>query len=156
MERTVAARQAVPFIVRFFVPDRPCAAAVAGRARIYPDSKARSREAAIRLAAAMEMQGREPYPGPVRLILNIWYPMPACWSEQKQAQARAGAVLPAGAPLHLYLEMAEALNGVVWRHHSQIVTATISKRYGVDSRLDFQVVGVDESRPFGTGHAEAA
>lgn len=92
--------------------------------------------------------------GPVEVRLMIFVPIPKSWSARKQAEAltadrwlsgvRVGRVLPIGKPDldNIAKLVLDALNGILWRDDSQVVSLTIIKQYGAEPgmRLDFREV----------------
>lgn len=139
------------FRVQFVVPGsprgkgRPRTAVIAGHARIFTDSKTRAEEGAIRVIAAAAMQGRDPYDGPVVLRCCAYRQIPASWSAKKRAAAEAGAVLPTSKPdLDNYVKMMDAINGIVLRDDSQIVSAVIHKRFSERPRLAVDVRSAEQ------------
>ena len=119
---------------------RPRTAVIGGHARIFTDSKTRAEEGAIRVIAAAAMQGRDPFDGPVVLRCCAYRQIPASWSAKKRAAAEAGDLLPVSKPdLDNYVKMMDALNGIVVRDDSQIVSAVIHKRFSLQPRLAIDV-----------------
>lgn len=121
---------------------RPRAAVRGGHAHIYTDAKTRSEEAVIRDMAQQVMDHRPPYDGPVLLTMTAFRPIPAAFSAKKRIQAETGELVPTTKPdADNYLKVCDALNGIVWRDDSQVVTAIIHKRYSERPRLQIEVVG---------------
>ena len=115
---------------------RPRTAVIAGRAQIYTDSQTRSEEGAIRSLSAAAMAGKAPYDGAVILRMCAFRPIPQSFSARKRAAAERGEIVPTTKPdADNYLKCSDALNGVVWRDDSQVVTAVIHKRYSDQPRL---------------------
>jgi Holliday junction resolvase RusA-like endonuclease len=134
------------FRVTFTVPGhprgkgRPRTAVIGGHARVFTDSKTRAEEGAIRVIAAAAMQGRLPYEGPIVLRLCAYQQIPPSWSNRKRAAAEAGQVVPVGQPdLDNFVKMTDALNGIVWRDDSQVVSAIVHKRYSERPRLSLDI-----------------
>lgn len=116
---------------------RPRTTIVAGRAQIYTDARTRSEEGAVRTFAQAAMAGRPPYDGPVILRVCAYRAMPAGFSGKKRDAAERGKVVPATRPDfdNCAKLAADAINGIVLRDDSQIVTAVIHKRYSENPRL---------------------
>lgn len=135
------------FSVSFSVPGaprgkgRPRTAVIAGRAQIYTDSKTRSEEGAVRTFASAAMQGKKPFDGAVILRICAYRAMPASFSERKRAAAERGEIIPITRPdWDNYGKLAsDALNGLVIRDDSQVVTAVIHKRFSDTPRLSIDV-----------------
>jgi Holliday junction resolvase RusA-like endonuclease len=132
------------FAVSFAVPGaprgkgRPRTAVIHGRAQIYTDAKTRSEEGAIRsiAAGAMAAAGKQPFDGAVVLRLCAYRPIPSGFSQRKREAAERGEIVPITKPdADNYLKMVDALNGIIWRDDSQVVTAVIHKRYSDRPRL---------------------
>lgn len=134
------------FTVRISVPGaprgkgRPRAALMGGHVRVFTDKKTRSEEGAIRTFASAAMVGRVPYEGAIILRLCAYREIPSSFSNKKRAAALRGEVVPVTKPdLDNYTKMIDALNGIVWRDDSQVVTAIVHKRYSDQPRLDLDV-----------------
>lgn len=97
----------------------------------YTPAKTRSYESDLRLAAQDAMGMRSPIDGPVRVDICASLPIPKSWARAKRASAVSNTIRPTGRPdADNYLKAcADALNNVVWRDDSQVVEATVIKRY---------------------------
>ena len=100
--------------------------------RTYTDPATENYEGMVRQAGADAMGGRRPLEGPVWVLLEIVFPVPASWSLKKQAAALRRDLWPTGRPdadntLKLF---GDGLNGILWRDDAQIVKSEIVKRYG--------------------------
>lgn len=135
------------FSVAFEVPGaprgkgRPRAALMGGHVRVYTDAKTRSEEGAVRMMAGAAMGSRTPYEGPVVLRVCAYRAMPAAFSKPKRAAAERGDIVPATKPdADNYLKLAgDALNGILLRDDSQVITAVIHKRFSERPRLSIDV-----------------
>lgn len=130
------------FSVLFEVPGdprgkgRPRVAVFAGRAQVYTDKKTRTEESVIRFMAHEAMAGLKPFDGPIVLRLCAYRRIPESLSKLKRAAAIRGDLVPTTKPdIDNYTKMIDALNGIVWRDDSLIVTAVIHKRYAEEPRL---------------------
>lgn len=70
--------------------------------------------------------------GAVGVMVDAVMPVPRSWSKRKQADALTGRLRPTGKPdwdniAKLYTDAAK---GLLWHDDSQVVVATVSKRYG--------------------------
>jgi Holliday junction resolvase RusA-like endonuclease len=102
----------------------------------FTPAKTRSYEAALRYAAQEAMAGRVPLEGALRLEVHVEVPIPASWSKKRQQQAAAGLIRPTTRPdIDNYIKAADALNEVVWRDDSQIVSIDARKFYSTRPRL---------------------
>lgn len=69
---------------------------------------------------------------PLDVDMTFILPVPKSWSKKKIMSALQGEVLPQGRPdLDNYIKgLCDALNGIVWKDDSSIVTMTGRKVYG--------------------------
>ena len=97
----------------------------------YLPKQTRAEQAAIRLFAQQAMEGRPPLDGPIELRMTAYMPIPASWSQKKQAQALAGIIFPTGRPDfdNLCKSIADGIRQVAIKDDSQIVSAHVWKRY---------------------------
>jgi Holliday junction resolvase RusA-like endonuclease len=67
----------------------------------------------------------------VQVNLLIGVQIPASWSKKKQAQALAGTIYPTTKPDldNCIKSVFDAMNGVVYKDDSQVVTSVVKKRY---------------------------
>lgn len=107
-----------------------------GRPVVFTPSATRTYEGRLQDAASAEMGGRPPMEGPVEVHMLAQFLVPASWSKKKQAAALCGEIRPTKKPDgDNILKCCDALNKMVWRDDSQIVKATVEKRYGAQARL---------------------
>jgi Holliday junction resolvase RusA-like endonuclease len=98
--------------------------------RVFTDSKTRTYEAQLRFAAQQEMNGTEPFAGPLSVAVEARFAIAPSWSRKKQKEALSGAIRPTSTPdADNLLKILDAFNGVVWVDDRQIVEAYVSKRY---------------------------
>lgn len=106
----------------------------------YTPAATRSYEAALRYAAQEAMAGKPPLEGALSLRVEAYLPIPASWSKRKQLRASMILIRPTTKPdFDNLMKPLDALNKVVWRDDSQIVTVSFAKFYSERPRL---VVGV--------------
>ncbi len=88
-------------------------------------------ENAIKIMARVEMRGRPPLVGPLRLVMRAGYPIPASWSKKKQAAAIAGEIRPTVRPdLDNVAKLwADALLKIAYADDSQLVEIHLAKTY---------------------------
>lgn len=97
----------------------------------YTPAKTVKYETELKFAAAQVMGSRPPLEGPLHLEMDIVAPIPASWPKKKQAAARAGELRPTGKPdLDNFMKVIDSANLIVWVDDSQIVDATLRKKYG--------------------------
>jgi len=135
------------FIVTFGVDGIPVAK---GRPRFarrgnfvktYTDNKTLAWEDQVRQSAVNAMGPSEPLETPVTLCLYFRIPIPASWSKKRQERAKAQDERPAKKPDwdNLGKAVSDALNGVIYKDDSQIVSAHIKKVYSAVPGVDIFV-----------------
>ena len=98
---------------------------------VYTPEKTRDYEAALKYAAKEAMGDLAPLEGPLEVTMQIVVPIAPSWPKKRQSAARRGDELPTKKPdLDTFMKMIDACNLVVWIDDSQIVRATLEKRYG--------------------------
>lgn len=123
--------------IRFTVPGNPVGkgrprVATRGRfAQLYTPEKTASYESLVKYSGHQAMEGRPLLLEAVAVTLHIGVPIPASWSQKKQAQALAGSIYPTTKPDIDNVEKAifDGLNGVVWKDDVQVVQVSKVKRY---------------------------
>lgn len=129
--------------VRFDIPGPPKAqgraktrivtAKGSGRqfASIYTPAATRKEAGEVRYLASRQMGDRAPFEGPIQITLSFLMAVPTSFSKTAQREALAGWRFPAKKPDYDNLAklVCDAMNGIVYRDDSQIVTAFITKRY---------------------------
>lgn len=97
----------------------------------YNDPRTRSYESRLRVAAQDAMGSRKPIEGGLRVDVLAAMSIPMSWPKNKRAAAALGFIRPEKKPdIDNIMKILDSLNEVVWRDDSQIVEATICKRYG--------------------------
>jgi Holliday junction resolvase RusA-like endonuclease len=123
--------------VEFSIPGKPVAKGRARHARrgkivtTFTPPETERYENLVKMAARQGMGMREPFGGPIRLILNIDLPIPGGWSMKRQTMA-AGALIGATKKpdvSNVLKAVEDGMNGVVYADDSQIVDLWVSKRY---------------------------
>jgi Holliday junction resolvase RusA-like endonuclease len=111
-----------------------------GNGRAYTAVKTVWYEQALAYAGKVAMKGREPLACALRIEVLAAFEVPASWSKAKRAEALNGRLRPTGRPdFDNIAKTIDALNKIVWNDDSQIVHATISKRYSTHPRLRIEV-----------------
>jgi Holliday junction resolvase RusA-like endonuclease len=101
----------------------------------------------VRQLAALEMRGRQPLQGPLRVELLAVVAIPPSWPMTRRLAALAGEVLPTGRPdLDNLSKPLDALNGIVLGDDAQVTDLHARKRYG-PPKLVVTVSPVDEESP---------
>ncbi len=102
----------------------------------YTDTETRKYEDRLKAAGASRMGMGEPFDCPLSVKVEALTAIPASWSLKKQASAAAGEIVPTGKPdADNIAKLVDALNGVVWRDDSSIVSMLILKRYSLTPML---------------------
>lgn len=130
-------------VVTFSVPGvpvakgRPRMTTRGGFARTYTPAKTRSYEDAIRIEAALAMNGRRPVEGPVTLSVTAYVAMPKSLSRAKREAAIDGVLKPITRPDgDNYAKAAlDGCNAILFRDDSQVTDLIVKKRYSADPRL---------------------
>jgi len=127
---------------------RPKFTTIGGHARAYDPAKSRDYKDYIRLAAAGQMQGKEPLEGALALSIRVYRSMPSTMqkSKKKSALAEAGAIRPITKPdLDNYVKgIKDALKSICWKDDSQIVNyvAPFGKYYSLTPRIEVEITEV--------------
>jgi Holliday junction resolvase RusA-like endonuclease len=123
---------------------RPRVGKVGGFARLYTPEKTVNYESLVKMAAHEAMGGRDLVLGAVAVRLDVCCPVPASWSGKKQERAIRDEIRPTTKPDidNVTKAIFDAMNGVVWKDDSQVVSATVEKTYSHSPRV---VVSVTEA-----------
>lgn len=107
---------------------RPRFAVVRGKPRAFTPPQTRSYETALRWASQIAMKSRKPFEGALSVIVTAMMPIPKSWPKSKQEAALRQEIPATGKPdADNLLKTLDALNGIVFKDDSQIVSATIQK-----------------------------
>jgi Holliday junction resolvase RusA-like endonuclease len=99
---------------------------------VFTPPKTRAFEATVRQLAALEMRGKPPLQGPLRVELLVEVPIPASWPMTRRLSALAGEVLPTTRPdLDNFIKAIDALNSIVFGDDAQVTDLRARKRYGM-------------------------
>lgn len=100
-------------------------------ASIYTPASSRKEAGEVRYLASRQMGDRVPFEGPIQINLSFLLAIPTSFSKKARREALAGWQFPAKKPDYDNLAklICDAMNGIVYRDDSQIVTAFITKRY---------------------------
>lgn len=112
-----------------------------GRPQAFTPAKTVNYENLIKMCAAKQMNGAQPYDQPLRLVVTAYLPIPASWSQKKRTQSADGVVLPTSRPdVDNFLKAAlDGMNGIVYRDDSLVTDVTAGKRYSEFPRLVIEV-----------------
>ena len=113
--------------------------------RVYTPSETVNAEAWVRQCAVAEC-GSPVLQTPIRLQMGVAVAVPLSWSKKKRAAALKGELRPTGKPdLDNCVKLVcDALNGIMWRDDSQVVSMELRKFY---AEIADTVVTVSEVLP---------
>lgn len=111
-----------------FGKQRPRAAVVAGRARVYTPDETRSYEAKI--AELARPLFAAPLDGPVKLRVVAIFEIPKSWSKRKQAEMQDGLHTQKPDSDNCLKAIKDGLNRIAWRDDSQVADVRCVKRWG--------------------------
>lgn len=112
-----------------------------GRPVAFTPAHTRKYENYVKLLAGQAMKGRPPIDQPCGVRVRAFIPVPASWSQRKQASALYGDILPTVKPDgDNYLKIAlDSLNAIVYRDDSLVTHMYVSKAYSDRPRLEIEV-----------------
>lgn len=115
----------------------------------YTPEKTRDYELKVSCEARRSMGNRTPIQGPVALKIELHMSIPKSWSQKKRLQAFSGAIRPTSKPdwENVCKALCDALNGIAWMDDSQVVEATVSKRYAEEPCAIIRVSELDAGLP---------
>lgn len=116
---------------------RPRADFVNGR--VHEDAESAKVEKRIKGIAADAFGDRDPWTGPVRLIVTAIFEIPASWpSRYRKALLDGATIYHDQKPDKDNIEkmVMDACNSVVWRDDGQVSVGGILKRYGSPERME--------------------
>ncbi len=114
---------------------------IKGRVRAFTPKNTVQWENDARLLARMEMKGREPFTGPMRMGILAVFPIPVAWPGWKKRAAKIGRIMHTGRPDGDNIAKAakDAMNKIVWADDSQVVDMQIIKVYGFAPMVRIEV-----------------
>lgn len=119
----------------------------------YTPEKTRTYEQLVAEEAAKSMRGRTPISGPVILRLDLNIAVPASYSNKRRASCLAGLERPTKKPdwENCAKSVCDAFNGIVWLDDSQVVEATVVKRWAEEGSvvaiIREETLGLDLASP---------
>jgi Holliday junction resolvase RusA-like endonuclease len=97
-------------------------------------------EAALRIVAGEQMNGRPPLEGALSVVVTATFPVPASWSKKKREAALDGAIPHTVKPdVDNLLKSIDALNSIVFHDDKQVTDARVVKKYGEVPSLRIEV-----------------
>lgn len=110
----------------------------------HPDAKTRRYEDRLAWAGQIAMAGRPLLEGPLCILFLSFVAIPVSKSQKWKAAALRGEIFPTGRPdFDNYAKVLDSLNKIVWIDDSQIVDATVRKRYSDRPRTEISVSTLD-------------
>lgn len=111
-----------------------------GNGHTYTDAKTASAETWVK-SCAIDQCGTPRIPGPLSVVIDVGVPVPKSWSKRDRARALAGGMCPTTKPDidNCVKLIADALNDILWKDDSQIVSLTARKRYVEDAATTLRV-----------------
>jgi Holliday junction resolvase RusA-like endonuclease len=109
--------------------------------RTYTPEKTATWEETVRQTAIKAMGPTEILETPITLALYFRLPMPQSWSKKRKEAALKGLKAPTKKPDwdNLGKAVSDALNGVIFKDDSQIVSAHVRKIYSAVPGVDIYV-----------------
>lgn len=147
-----ASRQTISFSVRTKPVPKARARVTTRRigkrvvAHAYTPKTTADFEMTVRTAALRAMIGIEPLTGALFARIDCVLPIPASWPLRKREAARVGSIYPTSKPDldNLKKAVLDAMNGVVYKDDSQVVSDAGEKRYGDEPRVDVFIQELDQ------------
>ena len=108
----------------------------------YTDAKTKTYEALVKEEAQKAMGSSEPIETPISFYCYIRLPVPKSYSKKRIEACLSGSELPTKKPDwdNVAKSVADAMNGVIYLDDSQIVQATITKKYDTVAGVDVMVM----------------
>ncbi|MBR9839919.1 MAG: RusA family crossover junction endodeoxyribonuclease [Rhodobacteraceae bacterium] len=111
-----------------FAKQRPKAANVAGRARVYTPAETVSFERKVAEIARPDFP--VPFEGPVRLRIVAIFPIPKSWTKARKAEALGGFHIQKPDADNLLKAVKDGLNRIAWGDDCQVADERCVKRWG--------------------------
>lgn len=103
----------------------------------YMPAQSAKEQSTIRQIASIAIGNRPPLDGPVELKVVAYMPIPASWSQRKQADAVADKVRPTGRPDadNILKNICDSFQGIIVRNDTIFTDTSIWKRFSLRPRL---------------------
>lgn len=113
-----------------------------GRTTVRTPKKTRVYESLVKAEAIKQMGRRPPFTCPLDVTVRIYMPLLKSFSGVKREAAIQGLIRPAVKPdaSNIAKAVEDALNKVAYADDGQIVDLRIRKLYGVDPRVEIDVL----------------
>ena len=132
--------------ITIIIPGRPAAwqrARSNGKVRFDSPEQSRNKLTIGQIGAAA-MAGRPPLECAVEVMVAAYWQWPKSMSEKKRRVYGSQYFTARPDGDNIMKLLGDALNGIVWRDDAQIVTATVSKRYGLTPQTIVRVTPLVE------------
>ena len=112
-----------------------------GYVRAYDPQKSRDWKSYAKFCAAEEMKGKPLLTCPLRVVVMSYREIPKSLSKKKALQAQNGLIRPSTKPdIDNYIKGAfDAIEGIVYKNDSQIVSLCSEKYYSTEPRLEIHI-----------------
>ena len=129
---------------------RPRATTRNGNVRMYDPAKSRHFKQYVKLAAS-QYAPEELITGPIFLEVNIFRPIPKSFSKKKMTEDEEMKIRPITKPdASNFVKLVEdALNGVIYKDDSQIVSLVVHKFYSGSPRIKVLVDEIEAGERIG-------
>lgn len=119
---------------------RPRFSTQGGFTRAYDPKKSSDFKQYVRLVAS-EIAPTELLSEALQVTVDVYRTIPKSFSKKKTEMAKSGALRPTSKPdVDNYVKgIKDALNKVIWKDDSQIVTLTVRKWYSDKPRIEIEV-----------------
>ncbi|MFM0022169.1 RusA family crossover junction endodeoxyribonuclease [Paraburkholderia azotifigens] len=124
---------------------RPRASRTDTGVRMHTPKATKKYESKIRGAAAAAMFGGIPFGRPVSITVSIYLPIPESWSKARQTKARIGVICATNKPDadNVLKAIKDGMNGIVYEDDSQVIAMAVTKKYGVEPRVEVEAKEMD-------------
>lgn len=104
-----------------------------GKSGAYTPAKTAAYEQVIWMLAKASMRGKEQLSGPLHVNMRAVVQIPRSWPQVKQQAALLGEIRPTSKPDidNILKAVSDGMNGIVYRDDAAIVSANVSKVYGL-------------------------
>lgn len=136
-------------VLHLIIPGEPCAqgrprfSTVNGHAKAYDPEKSRNYKSFVKYIATGEAkkQGWRYTELPLHIDVKAYLPIATSKSKKFKAAALAGDERPTKKPDidNLFKTVTDAMSGILYKDDKQIVSATISKWYSDEPRLEVHI-----------------
>jgi Holliday junction resolvase RusA-like endonuclease len=114
-----------------------------GKTVVYDPTKSRDYKQFVKLIASQNRPS-QPYEGPIMMQIDVYKQIPKSMPKYKRELALEGKLRPTTKPdtSNYAKGIEDALNGIIYKDDSQIVSSVINKFYSETPRVDITVCEV--------------